>query len=63
LGAATDLASEDLRRLVVNGVFWGLGLEIPAKAEVTPVGEFVPSNYSFNGFKPGTKAADYELAK
>jgi hypothetical protein len=63
MGAATDLASEGLRRLVVNGVFWGLDLEVPAKADVTPVGEFIPSKYNFNGFKKGTKAADYELAK
>ena len=63
MGAATDLASEGLRRLVVNGVFWGLGLAIPAKAEVTPVGEFVPSKYSFDAFKKGTQAADYEPAK
>lgn len=63
MGAATDLASEGLRRLVVNGVFWGLGLEIPAKAEVTPVGGFVPSKYSFDAFKKGTQAADYDLAK
>jgi hypothetical protein len=29
LGAATDLENESLRRLVVNGVFWGLGLDHP----------------------------------
>jgi hypothetical protein len=63
MGAATDLASEDLRRLVVNGVFWGLGLNIPAKTDVTPIGEFIPSKYDFNGFKKGTKAADYALPK
>lgn len=61
MGAATDLASEDLRRLVVNGVFWATGLEIPAKADATPVGEFVPSNYQNNGFKKGVKASDFEL--
>jgi hypothetical protein len=31
MGAATDLAREGLRRLVVNGVFWVLGEEFPAK--------------------------------
>lgn len=60
MGAATDLANEDLRRLVVNGVFWGLGLKVPAKAEVTPVGDYQPSKYQFNGYKKDTKAADYE---
>src|SRR5690606_23845529 len=63
MGAATDLASEDLRRLVVNGVFWGLGLEVPAKADVTPVGDFKPSKYDFNGFQKGVKASDHALAK
>ncbi len=60
LGAATDLNSESLRRLVVNGVFWSLGLDVPVKAEVTPAGDFSPSNYSFGGFKKGLKASDFE---
>ncbi|MES2440997.1 MAG: ThuA domain-containing protein [Verrucomicrobiota bacterium] len=60
MGAATDLRDENLRRLVVNGVFWGVGIEVPAKADVTLVGDYQPSNYSFGGFKKGTKAADYE---
>ncbi len=63
MGAATDLSSKGLRRLIVNGVYWGSGLDVPAKADVTYVGEYVPSKYSFNAFKKGTKAADYELAK
>lgn len=60
MGAATDLRDENLRRLVVNGVFWGAGLAVPAKANVTLVGDYQPSNYSFNGYKKGTKAADFE---
>lgn len=63
MGAATDLASEGLRRLVVNGVFWGLGLEVPEKADVTPVGDFKPGKYDFNGFQKGVKASDHALAK
>lgn len=58
MGAATDLADESLRRLVVNGVFYGLDLPVPAKANVTPVGEFQPSKYSNNLFKKGKQAAD-----
>lgn len=60
MGAATDLRDENLRRLVVNGVFWGTGIAVPAKADVTLVGDYQPSNYTFNGYKKGTKAADYE---
>lgn len=58
-GAATDLLSEDLRRMVVNGVFWGLGIEVPLRAEVDFVGEFVASPYAFDGFKKGMKAEDF----
>lgn len=60
MGAATDLKDENLRRLVVNGVFWGAGITVPAKANVTLVGDYQPSKYEFNGYKKGTKAADYE---
>jgi hypothetical protein len=63
MGAATDLQSEGLRRLVVNAVFWGLGLEVPAKADVDYVGEFKPSMYGFNGYKKGVKPADLALGK
>lgn len=73
IGAASDLTSEDLRRLLVNGVYWGLGLEVPAKADVTPVGEFKPTMYGtkdstdlsdpygFRGFKKGVKPGDHAL--
>ncbi|PAZ07448.1 MAG: hypothetical protein CAK86_01365 [Opitutia bacterium AMD-G1] len=59
MASASDLADESLRRLVVNGVFWGLGLEVPAKADVTPVVEWKPSKYSFNMFHRGLKAEDF----
>lgn len=63
MGSATDLLNEDLRRLVVNGVFWGLALPVPAKADVAPVGKYEPNAYDFNGFKKGLKASDFEPAK
>ncbi len=65
MGAATDLQNEGLRRLLVNGAYWAVGLEnkIPAKADVSYVGEFKPTMYGFNGGKKGTKPADYELKK
>jgi len=59
MGAATEIVDEDLRRLIVNGVYWGLGLEVPEKAEVPVSAEFKPSNYGFKGFKPNLKAADF----
>jgi hypothetical protein len=61
MGAATDLESEGLRRLVVNAVYWGLGLEVPAKADVAYVDEYKPSPYGFRGYRRGVKPADYAL--
>lgn len=61
MGAASDLANEGLRRLVVNGVFWALGLEVPAKANVTPVGDFKALMYGFNSFRKGVKVSEHGL--
>lgn len=63
MGSATDFRSEDLRRLVVNAVFWGLGMEsaIPARAKVDHVTPFEPSFYGFNDFKKGVKPSDHAL--
>ena len=60
MAAASDLTNEGLRRLIVNGVFWGLGLDVPEKADVAPVGEFTPSFYGFNGNKKGVKPSDFK---
>lgn len=63
MGAATDLENEGLRRLIVNAVYWGLGLDVPAKANVAYVDEYAPSFYGFDGFRKGLHAADFELGK
>ena len=54
MGAATDLENEDLRRLLVNGVYSFLGMEVPAKAKVDIIGDYKPSFYGFGGQKKGT---------
>ena len=61
MGAATDLTNEGLRRLIVNGVYGTLGMEVPSKADVTLVGAYKPSNYQAGGFIKGVKAADLDL--
>jgi hypothetical protein len=61
MGSATDLESEGLRRLIVNGVYWGLGLDVPARADVTIVDEYTPSFYGFEGFRKGLRASDFAL--
>lgn len=61
MGAATDMESEGMRRLLVNGVYWALGMEkrIPAKADVRLVGDFQPTAFGFKKYVPGRKPADF----
>lgn len=47
VGVANDMLIEGTRRLLVNGVFWALDLQVPAKANVELVGEYNPSAYGF----------------
>src|SRR6266480_2962411 len=63
IGAAVDLESEGLRRLFVNAVYWDLGMDdkIPAKNNVTCVGEYHPAFFGFGKFKRGLKPSDFEL--
>lgn len=63
MGAATDLVNEGLRRLVVNGVYWGLGLEVPARADVALVDGYEPTMYGFGGYRRGMRPADHALGR
>ncbi len=63
MGAATDLENEGLRRMIVNAVYWAVGLEVPAKADVSYVDEYKPSFYGFKSYRKGLKPADFELGK
>ena len=63
MGAATDLENAGLRRLVVNAVYWGLGLAVPAKADVTIVDGYKPTMYGFGTFQKGVKPDDLALGK
>ena len=60
LGSSTDILEEGFRRLLVNAVYWGLGQEVPAKADVGLVGDFSPSAYG-NKFQPGVRPANLAL--
>ena len=63
MGSSQDFAFEGMRRLLVNAVYWSLGMEkkIPAKNAVDFVGEFKPSPFHFKTleeWKPGVTPAD-----
>lgn len=47
MGASVDLASEDLRRLLVNAAYHLTGLDVPSKADVAYVDPFYPSFYGY----------------
>lgn len=57
MGAATDLESPGVRRMLVNAVYWTLGMEdkIPAESDVSLVGEYKPRPFGFNGAAKGVK--------
>ncbi len=63
MGAATDLLSEGLRRMVINAVLWGFALEIPAQTEVRFVDPFEPAAYAFKGYRRGLTPEDHALGK
>ncbi|HET6408952.1 MAG TPA: hypothetical protein VFG14_13785 [Chthoniobacteraceae bacterium] len=58
MGSSTDLKNEGLRRLIVNATYAFTGLEVPAKADVSLVGDYQPTMYGFKGHKKGVKPAD-----
>lgn len=62
MGAATDLTSEDFRRLVINAAYWATGLEdqITEDISVEIPFSFNPTPFGFNGFVKGKKPEDYE---
>jgi hypothetical protein len=63
MGAATDLESEGLRRLLVNACYWAAGLQdkIPEKSKVDIVGEYKPSPFRFGGHKKGVRPQDLAM--
>ncbi len=63
MGAAVDLESEGLRRLIVNAVYWCLGMEdkIPRRANVDLVGEYRPSFFGFGKYKRGLRPSDFGM--
>jgi hypothetical protein len=63
MGSADDLETEALRRLLVNAVFWSLGMEgqIPAKADVAFIGHYRPHSFLSQVYTAGVKPLDLAL--
>jgi len=62
MGASQDFAHEGTRRMLVNAVYWAVGLErrIPRRSDVRFVGPFTPSAFGFRKYedwKPGRTPA------
>ncbi len=60
MGASVDLENEGLRRLLVNAIYFGVGLadQIPEKAAVDYVRPYHPSFFGFGTHKKGVRPAD-----
>lgn len=63
MGAATDLQSEGLRRLIVNAVYWGLDMDVPEQADVEYVDDFEPTMYGFGNYRRGIRPSDHAVGK
>ena len=63
MGASVDLESEGLRRLLVNGCYWGMGMEdaIPDSSVVDYVGDYAPTFFGFGTFTRGVRPEDHAL--
>ena len=59
-GASQDLLDPDYRRLLINGIFWAVGLEkeIKPKAKIDFVGSYNPTRFGFGGEVKGIKPSD-----
>jgi hypothetical protein len=57
-----DLQSDDLRRLIVNAVFWGLDMsdKITPDLNVSIVGKYEPTMFGFGTFRKGMKVEDFK---
>ncbi|MCY3933989.1 MAG: ThuA domain-containing protein [Acidobacteria bacterium] len=63
MGASTDFESEGLRRLLVNAVYWGLGMEdrITERSDARVVGEYAPTDFGFGSQAVGVMPSAHAL--
>ncbi len=48
IGSSADMNNEGVRRLLVNACYWLLDLNVPDQADVSLVGDYQPTPYSFH---------------
>lgn len=61
MGAAVDLQSAGLRRLLVNACYWAVGLPVPPASDVSYIGDYTPSWFGFGKFIKGVKPEDLSV--
>jgi len=59
-GASEDILDADYRRLLVNGIFWAIGLDdaIQPGLDISFVGPYQPTTFGFGGYVKNVKPAD-----
>ncbi|QRR02116.1 ThuA domain-containing protein [Dyadobacter sandarakinus] len=59
-GAAEDLLNDGFRRMALNAMFWGMGMEknIKADNDIAFVGPYKPTTFNFSGYKAHVKPSD-----
>lgn len=59
-GTSEDFLEDDFRRLIINGMFWAMGMESQIKPDmdISFVGPYQPSGFSFDSAVPGIKPSD-----
>lgn len=63
MGSSTDLESVGVRRMLVNAVYWSLGMEdqITGDLPIDVVGEFKPTPYGFGGAQKGLRPEHFRV--
>lgn len=59
-GASEDILNDGFRRMVINSMFWAMGMDNYIKADnnIDFVGPYKPTTFNFNGYKTKVKPAD-----
>lgn len=61
MGASVDFLDSSLRRLVINGIYWCMGLEKQISLDqcIDPVGKFEPTYFGYGDFQKDKKPKNF----